>query len=115
MNEGIPSIVIQLVWLAIPVITLFVSLKARRRQPDRGGNLMVAGSAVILLTAVGNSFMHLEMLSGRYEMDFYGNYYLASNVLGVVGQVLFLIGLYRFVEAARSSDGKKDVLNHFFD
>lgn len=76
---------------------------------------MVLGSGLLILTALANSILQFSMGMGGIDYMDIGTFYIISGVVGVVGQVLFLVGLYQFVMAIGRSGYEKDLLDYLPD
>ena len=97
----------ELFQLVLPLLSLFaliVSIKAKQRHPGQGSTLMVAGSSISLLV----SFFHAGVNIGmRYDLLNYENvamFYTFTNILSILGQVLFLVGLLTLVNSITTVD-----------
>jgi|GEM_PF-2596755 len=105
-----------LVWLLIPVFTFFISLKAKLKLPGRGSTLMVAGSVLMVLSVVANIlFKYGLVLQGilDFNIDSMQIFYLISEFVSTVAQVLFLSGLYLLIEAATNSGNSMNSLDQY--
>lgn len=89
----------QMVWPLLAVFGLVVSLRAKQRHPGSGSSLMVAGSAMGLLMSLAHATLNAGL---RYDWFDHGNismFYSFSNLLSILGQVLFLTGLLALINS----------------
>jgi hypothetical protein len=94
----------QLVWPLLSVFALIISLKAKQRHPGQGSSLMVAGSTITLLMSIFHTTMNIGM---RYDWLGFENvtmYYTFTNIISVLGQVLFLMGLLTMINSISTVD-----------
>jgi len=110
-----PTILVQLIWLALPILTFIVCLKAKERLPGQGSTLMVIGSGLHILQACANTALQFYLNTGSFGQMDISTYYMISGVVGIIGQLLFLVGLYKFIMAIGRSGNTKDLLDYLPD
>lgn len=110
-----PTMLIQMVWLVLPILTFLVCLKAKERMPGRGSSLMVLGSGLHILTALVNTIIQYLLQVGGTDFVDVSTYYMVTSAGGMVAQIVFLVGLYQFVMAVGKPDKGKDLLDYLPD
>jgi hypothetical protein len=94
----------QLVWPLLSVFALIVSLKAKQRHPGQGSTLMVAGSLISMLVSFFHATLNYGMRFDWLDYENVGMYYSFTNVISLLGQVLFLVGLLTLINSIVTTD-----------
>lgn len=86
--------VVNYIWPLLTVFQLVVSVIAVQRLGSAGAKLMLAGSALAILVSgyfFVRNYMDLNSVyTGELELE-----YVASRVVSLIAQVLFLIGVLK--------------------
>jgi len=67
---------------------------------------MVAGAAITLLVTVVNTSMNFAMRYNWLDYDSIGMNYAFTNVISIVGRVLFLVGLLALINSITTVEEK---------
>ncbi|MEM1357513.1 MAG: hypothetical protein AAGF89_04910 [Bacteroidota bacterium] len=93
----------QLIWPAMAIFQLVICLKAKERVGTSATQLMVVGTIISLIMSVANftTSFGLQFLDWGYE--YLTTWYSFSWLLSLAGSLLFLFGLYQFVNSVGDS------------
>jgi hypothetical protein len=94
----------QLVWPLLAIFGLIISLRAKQRHPGQGSSLMVAGSAISVLVSIFHAVSNFSMRYDWFGYEDIAMYYSLTNILSMLAQVLFLVGLLTLINTVRSGE-----------
>ena len=99
------SALLQYVYVIPAIFQVVVSNTAKRRHPGSASRQMVTGS--VLSLAVSLCYLGMNVFTsytGDYSFYEWPFLYAGLNVLGLLGTIIFLVGLNNFVKAYRGRD-----------
>ena len=108
------SSIIRLAWPALAVATFVVCLQVQKRNKGAAGvSLLVAGSVLVMLVSLASNLLQFLLLNEGLDYSSISGYFSITSMVSLVGQVLFLVGLYQFGTAQRA--GREELYDDLLD
>lgn len=106
----------QLLWPMLAIATFVICLQIQGRHKEVNGvSLMVSGSLIVMIMSLVAGFFQFMVINGDMDYSAITAFYSLRGMLSLVGQVLFLIGLYNFGMARKEVVAFDDLLDDLPD
>lgn len=110
------STLLQILWPMLSVATFVVCLQVQGRHKGTNGvSLLVAGAAMVMVMSLTSAFLRVMMINGGFGFDSISSFFTLTSVVNLVGQILFIVGLYQFGMNRRNEDAYDDLLDDLPD
>lgn len=93
----------QLFWPAMAIFQLVICLKAKERVGTSATQLMVVGTIISLIMSVAEFAINFGMQFLDWGYEYLTTWYSFSWLFSLAGSLLFLVGLYQFVNSVGDS------------
>jgi hypothetical protein len=91
------SSAINLLWPLLSIATFVICLKIQgAHKGTKGPSLMAIGSGMVMASSLINTVFRTMLMNGSMNIGPISSLFSITSLLSLVGQVLFLVGLYHF-------------------
>lgn len=93
MDNSVFMLINGLVWPALGIFELVIAIIAHNKYKHSSTGLLLAGAVIGLITTLSYPFINLIGYYGEAIQFFYA----FLNILGIIGNLVFLVGLLNLV------------------
>ena len=111
MEILVEEIYVSVIWVLMGALTVVISWKIKQRNSRNVVKLMLVGAMLQLLSAILYPLGLWSVSVEKIDLSFYNQFILINNILGMLGYLLFLFGVYKLLVEGPTLSANQEVLD----